>query len=143
MTSLIGSINASTSALNVFGTNMAVTSHNLANISTDGFAPQRADNADLSGLQGVRLDGVLQDRNELYGNQARPVDAVSLLQNQSGGANRSTRNEFQQGMMPPSSGTDLTREITNMGIACHAFEANTIALRTADEMLGTVLNTKA
>lgn len=143
MTSLIGSINASTSALNVFGTKMAVTSHNLANISTEDFAPQRAVNADVSGMRGVRLDAVLQARNELFGDQTKPVDAVSIGRSHLAEENGSTGKNFVPQGILPLSGTDFSREMTNASIASHAFEANTIALRMADEMLGTVLNTKA
>jgi flagellar basal-body rod protein FlgC len=41
------------------------------------------------------------------------------------------------------SNTDLTKEITNQIISYHAVGANAVALKTQDELEGTILNIKA
>lgn len=43
----------------------------------------------------------------------------------------------------PYSGTDLTKEITDQILSYHAVGANVVALKTQDEVAGTVLDIKA
>lgn len=43
----------------------------------------------------------------------------------------------------PYNNTDLTKEITNQILSYHAVDANSVALKTQDEVAGTILDIKA
>ena len=113
---------------------MAVTAHNVANVSTDGFTPQRALFATGPGGRGVTLDTVIREPGlgGLAGG-AGPDGVTAGAQNVSG--------------LPPEvlrpSGTELAREMPHMIVTQRTYEANAATVRTADEMLGTLLNIKA
>ena len=70
MSGINTSMQLGASAMNTHSWGMAVSAHNVANVSTPGFEPQRAVYATGPEGQGVRLDAVLQ-RNGPVGTGAR------------------------------------------------------------------------
>ena len=115
------SLDISSSALRAFGQGTAVTANAIANVTTDGFLPQRAVYAEMRG-GGVRLASVVQE-----GGQPGRVQTAA---------------EWRAVTDAPSA-TDLTRELPAMTAAQRAFEVNAAAVRTADEMLGSLLDMRA
>lgn len=113
---------------------MAVHAHNVANVSTDGFAPQRALFATGPGGQGVTLDSVI--REPRLGGALAGYGADGTAADFREAAN------LPPGMTLPS-GTELAREMPGMIVTQRTYEANAQTVRTADEMLGTLLNLKA
>jgi len=61
MMSTSSSMQLGASAMNAYSWGMAVTAHNVANVNTAGFEPQRAVYANNSHNQGVSFDAVLKD----------------------------------------------------------------------------------
>lgn len=118
-------------ALGVHSVGMQVTSHNIANVSTAEFEPQRALYATGPNGLGVELDAVIRENMPLGGRE-------QVSQN---------RGDIGDSGMPPEfakpSGTELAREFPRMISTQRAFEANTKMVSTADEMLGSLLNIKA
>jgi flagellar basal-body rod protein FlgC len=116
---MISSINSNLSALVAFGKKMGVTSNNIANVNTDGFKKSRA--VLNEGLNGeVKAD---IERIDTPG----PIHTVI----QDGVA---TEKEM--------SNVDLTEEIPEMLPTQRGYEANLKAIKTQDEMLGTLINLK-
>lgn len=104
-------------------TGMQVASHNIANVNTGGFAPQRLTYADGPKGLGAELESV---------RKAEVPDATCYPE--------SVRSFF--GGKAPS-GTELAKEIPQMTLTQRAFQANAAIIRTADEMFGTLLDTIA
>ncbi len=137
MSSISAGMNIAASAMNVHSRGMAVTAHNLANVNTAGFEPQRAAYATGPQGRGVQLDAVFQGSGlagAVEGQDARgPTDSASLR----GAA---------LGLLPEAvqpSGTDLAREMTQMIATQRTYEANARVMRSGDAMLGTLLDMKA
>lgn len=110
---------------------IAVSAHNVANVSTDGFTPQRALFTTGPQGRGVALDTVQSD----------PVPAGAAS------GYRPAVDIRQGGGLPPEgrypSATELAREMPSMISTQRTYEANAQTVRTADEMLGVLLNLKA
>jgi flagellar basal body rod protein FlgG len=114
----IGSVaGIASSALRVEGQRVAQSAQNVANVNTPGYAPQRIDTVSLAGggVGGITL----------------PAYGPSMRALQSDGSAFATSN------------TDLASEIVTQMSSLRALQANIAALRTADDMLGEVLNIKA
>lgn len=118
----VSSLDISASALRAFGVGMMTTANAIANVNTDGFLPQRTVYGEMRG-GGVRVESVRQE-----GGQPGRIQTAA--------ERRATT-----GRVP--SATELTREIPGMMTTQRAFEANAVAVRTADEMMGTLLDIKA
>ncbi len=117
------------SALQAFGTGMQGTAYNVANVNTDKFQPvavnyQSGSPAD----QGVRA---LVSRPEPV---AQETDAPTQA------SPEALQSAYWARL--PQSNTELSREFTNMILDERSFEANTVSIRTGDEMLGAVLDMK-
>lgn len=106
---------------------MQVSAHNVANISTDGFLPQRATYATGSGGIGVELETVRK--------LEQPGDAALE------GANLGASTSVQVGTQFAK--TELAREMPHMILTERGFQANAATIRTSDEMLGTLLDSIA
>lgn len=125
--SIGSSMQIGASALGVHAWGMNISAHNVANVNTDAFEPQRVHYADAPENRGVLLNAVSQG------------DGIASLGAQ----------ENVSAMLPSASltalpsGTDLAREMTSMIGTQRAYEANTVAVRTADDMLGAVLDIRA
>ena len=118
---LESSLNISASALHAFGTGMMTTANAIANVNTDGFLPQRTVYGEMRG-GGVRVESVVQEG----GQPGRVQTAVE-----------------RRAVTDAPSATELTREFPGMMTTQRAFEANAVAVRTADEMMGTLLDIRA
>ena len=101
--------------LQAANTRLQVSAHNVANSNTDGFDPQRVDQVDLR-TGGVRAQVSQPDRgNPIY---------------------------MRDGSITEASNTDLVTETVDQMQASNAFKANLAALRTSDEMVGSLLDRK-
>ena len=121
-------ISAAQSALSAFSTSMAVTANNVANINTDGYKSQDARLETGPDGQGVRVSDIVRDDSP-GGYQPESVSAYN-----------------QAGVYEPSAGlvetsnVDLARQTVDMIQTSRAFEANTVTIRSQDQMLGTLLD---
>jgi flagellar basal-body rod protein FlgC len=116
---MISAIHTALSGVTAFAKQLEVTAHNVANINTDGFKKSGTEFVELKA--GGVLPVVQKD------DSAGP----SVLKDSTYGR---TQVEL--------SNVDLGEEIVNQIIAQRGFEANLNTLRTADTMLGTMLDTR-
>lgn len=105
-------------SLGVHSVGMQVSAHNVANVSTDSFSPQRAVYATGTAGAGVVLDTVYKVDSAAM--QGLPRDYSAAAQ--------------------AFSGTELSREMPQMIATQRGFEANAATVRTADQMLGTIID---
>lgn len=117
---MLSGLGNSLSAITAFQTKMDTAANNAANISTDGFKASRVVMKAGAGGQGVTASVETVDAPG-----AKAVEQV-------GGETR----------VVERSNVNLAEEMTDMRIAQRGVEANVVALRTADEMLGTLLDIK-
>ncbi len=115
----ISGLNLATGALDVFSGGIQTSAHNIANVSTEGFQPLRADYATGPGGQGVRMDAIRKDSSGLEANEMR---------------------ELSDNNIKRPSGTELAKEFTLMIRNEHAFAANVKVIETLDANLGTLLD---
>lgn len=137
MSSIFTGMNVAASAMDAHSRGMAVTAHNLANVNTAGFEPQRAAYATGPQGRGVRLDGVFQGSG-----LAGAVDR-SAAGGLSGSAPLSSA---AFGLVPEAvrpGATDPAREMTQMISTQRGYEANARIVRSGEAMLGTLLDMKA
>ena len=116
---MIGAIQSALSGLTAFSTQVAVTAHNLANVNTDGFKKSRTE------FVAVESGGV---RSAI---QKDETAGPTILNNTGYG---SAQLEL--------SNVDFAEETINQIIGQRGFEANIQSLKTAEEMLGTILDIK-
>lgn len=121
MANLNHGMQISANALNVFGTRVQVTAHNIANISTNDFVEVDARLADGIDGKGVVLNSLMQG----------DAPAVSTA-----GAENKPRTE-------KPSATDLGRAMTRLVQDQRSFEANAKAIIAQDELLGYLMEIKA
>lgn len=116
---MIGAIQSALSGLTAFSTEIAVTAHNVANVHTDGFK---------------------KSRTELLAMESGGVRAAAQKDETAGPAilNNTGYGPAQLDL----SNVDLAAEAVNLIIGQRGFEANIQALKTADEMLGHILDIK-
>ena len=126
MSGVTSSLQLGAGAMHAHSGAMAVVAHNVANVSTAGFAPQRAALATGPAGQGVRFSAVLQAMAGQFSPAGSVANAVY---------------DVTSGL--PPSGTDLSSEISRMISTQHAYEANAQVVRTSDALLGRLLNIKA
>lgn len=115
------SLDIAAGALAVHSAAIQVAAHNIANVSTTGFLPRHATFATGSHGTGVELESVRK--------QDLPLGRQSLAED--GDRSRATIK---------ASGTELAREMPQLITTQRGFEANAATVRTADEMLGSLLN---
>lgn len=125
---MIDAVSTAQSALSAMSTAMAVSANNVANVNTDGYKAKDARLETGPQGQGVRVADVVPDGSA---GGYRPV-AVSGL-NEAGVYEPSVA-------MVETSNVDLARETVDMIETSRAFEANVVAVRTQDDMLGTLLD---
>jgi flagellar hook protein FlgE len=116
---MIGAIHCALSGLTAFSTQVAVTAHNVANVNTDGFKKSRTE------LIAVESGGVRAETQKI-----ETVGPTILNNTGYGPAQLELSN------------VDLAEEAVNQIIGQRGFEANIQALKTADEMLGRILDIK-
>ena len=115
------------SALNAFGVDMMVRANNIANVNTPGFHAQ-----DVSLMTGTDGQGVMVGSittNSIPGPYMPGLISIS-----------------DEGHLAPGfvegSNTNIATEFVHMMGTQNAYEANTVVVRAADEMLGTLLDMK-
>ncbi len=125
---MIDGVDSSLQALSTVSTSMAVTANNVANVNTDGFQQSSVTLETGPDGEGVRVQDIRPDESPgpVYP-QYLPV-------------------ENNQGVMEPQltyvegSNTDIATQMVNMITDSHAYSANLAAIRTEDQMAGTVLD---
>ena len=116
---MIGAIYSALSGLTAFSTQIDVTAHNVANVMTNGFKKSRTE------FVALETGGVL------------PV----IQKNESAGPSILNNTGYGPAQLELSN-VDLGEEAVNQIIGQRGFEANLQALKTADEMLGSILDIK-
>ncbi len=114
---MISAINSALSGLTAFKRKIEVTSHNVANVNTDGFKMSRTDFVEVAG-GGVQA--TVQKDN---------APGPQVLKDTSQGP-----------AQVELSNTDLGEEAVNLIIGQRGFEANLKVLQTTDQVLGSVLD---
>ncbi len=111
---------AGINALNAYGVRQQVNAHNVANVNTSNFTPSRVTMEEVSNQQGVRVQEIKKEDNNL---------------------NMATREEqrVQQTSENPSK-TDLATEFTQMIENKNAYNANAQSIRVNDQMTGEIIN---
>jgi flagellar basal body rod protein FlgG len=123
---------SSVQALSAFSTSLNATAHNVANVSTEGFQPQRVELADGPGGQGVQVAAVTtaQGSDVLPARMGEaPAEGAGLVNGPQGGLTASAVN-----------GVDLVHEMVGLMTTSRAFEANAVMVRAAEETTGHVLD---
>ena len=119
----------SLSALNVLATSLQVTANNIANVNTNEFKASSTRFETGPRDQGVQISEIRKD-----GSPGAFVPAA-LFTEENG-------KSMQRMGWIETSNTDYAREFTTMISTQRAYEANIASVRTADEMVGYLLNTK-
>jgi flagellar basal-body rod protein FlgC len=116
---MISAIHTALSGLAAYATQLEVTAHNVANVNTDGFKKSHTEfvSVDTGGVRPV----VRKD------DSAGPT----VLSDRGHGPT-----------MVELSNVDLGEEAVNLMLAQRGFEANIHTLKTADDLLGTILDMK-
>lgn len=114
---MISAIHTALSGLTAFAKQTEVSAHNVANVNTDGFKKSRTE------LVEVEAGGVLPVV------QKDDSDGPAVLKDTEHGP-----------AQVELSNVDLGEEAVNQIIAQRGFEANLNTLKTADNMLGTILD---
>ncbi len=122
-------IETNLSALGAFGTGMAVTANNIANVNTNGFRASRTHLETGPQDQGVRVAEIRESTTP-----GPLVPSLERVEDPDTGR-VSTEYQYVEG-----SNTDLAREMVDMISTQNAYDANAAVIRTESEMSGTVLD---
>lgn len=128
ITGIRESLYLASSALQAQTTEIHISAHNIANVSTGGYEPWRALSSTGPQGKGVKIDALVREGQPLGGHDSRITHADK---------------DITQTIGEDNSHTDIAREFSLMIDSHHAFDANASVIRAADEMLGTLLNIKA
>ena len=120
----------SLSALYALDPSLQVTANNIANVNTNEFQASVTRFETGPGDQGVAISDIAKDESP----GALVLQPVITDEN---------GNTMQTMDWVETSNTDLAREFTTMTATQLAWEANVAALRTTDEMIGSLINTVA
>lgn len=116
-----------TSALGALSVSLQVSANNLANASTNGFKQSDVRFETGPGDQGVRISEIRKDATPGSPAEAPVYPIVGR--------------QYEQRMgWVESSNTDVPRQFVDMISASNAWRANTAVIRTADDMLGALIN---
>lgn len=121
-------IDTNASALNVISVSQQATANNIANMNTDEYRAQEVMRETGPQGEGVRVSEVRESSA-----QGPIVDTMVVESTEDGGTEQVMR-------AVEGSNTDIVREQVNMIENQRAYEANIEAIRTQDDMLGTVIN---
>ena len=117
-----------TSALGALSVSLQVSANNLANVNTHGFKQSDVRFGTGPGDQGVRISEIRKDATPGSPVEAPVYPIVGRQYEQHSG-------------WVESSNTDVARQFVDMINTSHAWSANVATIRTADEMMGTLINT--
>ena len=116
-------MDVATSALGALSVSLQVSANNLANVNTNGFKQSDVRFETGPGDQGVRISEIRKDATP-----GSPVEAPVYPV---------VGRQYEQRMgWVESSNTDVARQFTDMISASNAWKANVASIRTADDMLG-------
>ena len=116
---MIGAIHSALSGLTAFSTQIDVTAHNMANVMTNEFKKSRTE------FVALETGGVL------------PV----IQKNESAGPSILNNTGYGPAQLELSN-VDLGEEAINLIISQRGYEANLQTIKTADDMLGSLLDIK-
>ena len=120
-------MDVATSALGALSVSLQVSANNLANVNTNGFKQSDVRFETGPGDQGVRISEIRKDSTP-----GSPVEAPVYP---------IVGRQYEQHMgWVESSNTDVPRQFVDMISASNAWQANTATIRTADDMLGYLVN---
>lgn len=120
-------IDASLSGMQAQAMGTQVTANNIANSQTDEFQPSRAVYEERPDYGGVQVSAVqVTSAQGAPVQDYRPVEVNGVMEQPMGTVN--------------SSGTDLATEMVDLMQGQRAYEANAVAARTQDEMMGNMIN---
>ncbi|THB70108.1 MAG: flagellar biosynthesis protein FlgG [Desulfovibrio sp.] len=122
-------VDANLQALTALSVGTAVTANNIANVNTDEFKHSRAHLETGPDGQGV---SVAEIRESTTPGPLKPT--LTTVEDPTTGYVE-TEYQYVEG-----SNTDLAREMVNLSVYQRAYEANVAAIRTWDEMTGTMIN---
>ena len=117
-----------TSALGALSVSLQVSANNLANANTNGFKQSDVRFETGPGDQGVRISEIRKDATPGSPVEAPVYPIVGRQYEQHSG-------------WVESSNTDVARQFVDMINTSHAWSANAATIRTADEMMGALINT--
>lgn len=136
---ITSSMHIASGSLDVHSIGMQVSAHNVANISTDGFAPQRVTYATGSAGMGVELESVRKlDASGIAGLPAGNTENLDVQDK----VDLSGRASIYLDILPQS-GTELAKELPRILLTERGFQANAATVRAADDMLGSLINSIA
>lgn len=127
------SIDASSNvqALSALGVSLNATAHNIANSSTEGYQPLRAEFADGPGGQGVQVAAV----STAEGSSPQQVRQAQGADQNLDPAERSIAAQGQQG-----NGVDIVHEMTSLMQIERAYSANATVISSVEQTTGHVLD---
>ncbi|MBI5518768.1 MAG: hypothetical protein HY916_01765 [Desulfovibrio sp.] len=129
---VIDGASSSAQALQAFGTSLDVTAHNVANMTTEGYQPLRAELADGPGGQGVHVAAVSR--------------AGGGLENAGTSATAPAGGDPGEGLRGVSSllgmnnGVDVTREMVGLMQIERAYSANATMISAVEQTTGRVMD---
>ncbi|EPR44251.1 protein of unknown function DUF1078 domain protein [Desulfovibrio sp. X2] len=121
------SIDVNVQALGGFATAAAVTANNVANSNTPGFKQSRTEFETGPDGEGMRVGSIDVD------NSPGPAIPASGLPEDGGPA------RLAPGLIEGSN-TDIGTQMVDLGLVQNAYAANVAAVRTQDQLAGTVLD---
>jgi flagellar basal-body rod protein FlgC len=128
---MIHGISSNLQALSAFATSQAVTSDNVANANTDGFQTARVTLETGQGGNGVAVQEIRRDESP------GPLHYEEIPAWTEDGRYQETLTAVE------GSNVDLASQMVNMVIDANAYSANLAAIRTQDELIGSILNVTA
>ena len=136
-------LSSAVSALDSFGVGMRVITHNVANISTEGFRSSRARYGDNPDYGGVRVEEIR--RIPIVGRQDTEMARmrVSARDAVEAAAEVAAQNRLEEYRAIEAKAADdlqIERELTEAIITERAYEANMTMVRVYDDMLGTLID---
>ncbi len=124
----VGAFYPSLTAFSAYGAGLQNTAHNLANVLTNNFKAGRLNYSDLPNQAGVRAGG------------PQKLDVTGpLVSHGPGLPSPGSPPNIPEGFAEGST-TDVALEMVNLITTSRLYQANAQTVRTADDMLGTVIN---
>lgn len=141
ISAITSSMHLAAGSMDVHSIGMQVSAHNVANVSTEGFAPQRAAYVTGPVGMGVELESVRkQDASGAAGLPPQNDEQDDL--NVRDRVDLSSEASMYSGFLPQS-GTEIAKEMPQMILTERGFQANAATIRAADDMLGSLINSVA
>jgi flagellar basal-body rod protein FlgC len=128
---MITGISSNLQALSALAVSQAVTADNVANVNTDGYRSARVTLETGQGGDGVAVQEISRDANP---GPVRYEEIPSLTE----------EGRYEAAMTAvEGSNVDITTQMVNMVRDANAYSANITAIRTQEELVGSILNMTA